>query len=93
MFGATVIVPLAFNVNPVGMVAPVKLTFEEVTANPFRVSLLKTEVVVPPVKPLIGPAVSFKAFIGVTATAIGNEDILVKPKASVDSIFKSSEPA
>ena len=44
-----VIVPFAFNVNPVGTVIPVKTTCEGTTATPFKVSFAKTLDVVLPV--------------------------------------------
>jgi len=47
--GATVIVPLAFNVKPVGTVTPVKVTSDGITTAPFKVSFVKTEAVVAPV--------------------------------------------
>ncbi len=52
---ATVIVPLAFNVKPVGTVTPVKVTSDGLTTTPFNVSFVNTEAVVAPVYPLIGP--------------------------------------
>ena len=62
---ATVIVPLAFNVNPVGTVTPVKVTcpgFIPITAgDPSKVSLVITDVVLSPA--VIAVGVSFTAFI------------------------------
>ena len=58
-----VIVPFAFNVSPVGTVIPVKVISAGRTAAPFNKSLLRTEVVVAPVYPLIGPNASATASI------------------------------
>ena len=71
-----VIVPFAFNVNPVGIVITVKTTCEGITATPFKVSFVKTLAVVLPVYPFIGPKVSAIASTGqvkstVTATFDG----------------------
>ena len=63
-----VMVPLAFNVNPVGTVIPVKTTCDGTTVTPFKVSFVKTLAVVLPVYPLIGPKVSATASITAAAT-------------------------
>ena len=63
-----VIVPLTFNVNPVGTVIPVNNTCDGITATPFRVSFVKTLAVVLPVYPFIGPKVSATASITAAAT-------------------------
>ncbi len=46
---ATVIVPLAFNVKPVGTVTPVNVISDGITTAPFKVSFVKTEAGVAPV--------------------------------------------
>ena len=52
MFGATVIVPSGFSVNPAGTLVGVNVTSVGTNGNPFKVSLARTLGVVPPGVPL-----------------------------------------
>ena len=72
MPGATVIVPLAFNVNPVGTVTPVSVTCPGLVpitaAAPFKVSFAITDGVLAPAVMAVG--VSFTASMLGSATVI-----------------------
>ena len=84
MFGATLIVPLGFNVKPVG-VAVFQVRVTELIlgfGTPFNLSLVNTLGVVPPVVLVIVVTPSFTASIVVGVTTAGVNTLIVSVAVS-----------